>query len=74
MMVEKKKSILITNPSIAKDWDATKNLDFKIEDIGATDKNSFWWTCNCGTLFRQTPNNMVTLHKRGSTFGCGKCS
>jgi hypothetical protein len=38
-----KKSILITNPSIASDWDVEKNIDLKIENIDTHDKKSVWW-------------------------------
>lgn len=68
MMVEKKKSILITHPAIAKDWDVTKNLDFKIEDIGDTDKNSIWWTCANGHSYAISPFTRVR------TNGCKFCN
>ena len=68
MNITKKKSILVTHPAIAKDCDVTKNLDYKIEDIGATDKNSIWWTCANGHTYAISPFTRVR------TNGCKFCN
>ena len=63
-----KKSILITNPSIARDWDVEKNNDSNIEHVDALDKKSVWWTCPSGHSYA------VSTFTRVRTNGCKYCN
>ena len=63
-----KKSILITNPSIASDWDVEKNIDLKIENIDTHDKKSVWWICSSGHSYA------VSTFTRVRTNGCKYCN
>ncbi|MEI7527073.1 MAG: zinc-ribbon domain-containing protein, partial [Mariniphaga sp.] len=64
----KKKSILLTHPSIAKDWDANKNINFSIENVASTDKSSIWWTCVNQHSYSVSP------YTRLRTNGCKICN
>ncbi|MEY8350928.1 zinc-ribbon domain-containing protein [Bacillus cereus] len=47
--LEKKNSIAITHPELAKDWDFKKNGELKPEHFSAGSKMEVWWRCNvCG--------------------------
>ena len=64
----KKKSILLTHPSIAKDWDANKNINFSIDNVASTDKLSIWWTCVNQHSYSVSP------YTRLRTNGCKFCN
>jgi hypothetical protein len=61
-------------PEVASKWNVELNGNFKPTDISSNSHIFVWWTCNCGNFFKKTPNTMVTLFKRGSTYGCEQCS
>ena len=68
MNIKKKKSILITHPLIARDWDAEKNIDISIENVAPTDKLSVWWSCLNGHSYSVSP------YTRLRTNGCKYCN
>ena len=64
----KKKSILISNPLIAKDWDLQKNVDLNIEMVSSTDKGPVWWICENEHSYSVSP------YTRIRTNGCKFCN
>lgn len=61
-------------PEIADKWNKTLNGDLSPNSISSNSHSLFWWNCSCGNSYKQTPNNLVTLFKRGSKFQCEKCT
>lgn len=68
MNITKKKSILITHPLIAKDWDIEKNINSVIENISSTEKISVWWKCANEHSYAVSP------YTRLRTNGCKFCN
>ena len=68
MNIKKKKSILITHPLIARDWDVEKNINLSIENVAPTDKLNVWWTCVNGHSYAVSP------YTRLRTNGCKSCN
>jgi very-short-patch-repair endonuclease len=68
MNIAKKKSILVTHPLIASDWDAERNINSTIENISSTEKTSVWWTCANGHSYAVSP------YTRLRTNGCKFCN
>jgi len=46
--VQKKKSLLKTNPDIAAEWHPTKNGDLTPEQVVAGSNKKAWWKCPKG--------------------------
>ena len=67
-MKKTKKSILISNPLIARDWDVQKNIDLNIESVSSTNKNPVWWICENGHSYSVSP------YTRIRTNGCKLCN
>ena len=61
-------------PEIATKWNRELNKDLTPNEISPNSHTPVWWTCNCGNYYKQTPNHLVTLLKRGSSYKCEKCS
>jgi hypothetical protein len=61
-------------PEVATKWNKELNKDLTPEDISSNSHTPVWWTCNCGNYYKQTPNHLVTLLKRSSSYKCEKCS
>ncbi len=61
-------------PDLAKKWNYELNENLTPSDLSSSSHILVWWTCDCGNTFKQSPNYLVTLHRRGSSYGCTKCS
>jgi hypothetical protein len=72
--LDKSGSLQNNFPEIAKKWNQDLNNDLTPNKISSNSHMSIWWTCDCGNNFKQTPNHLVTLFKRKSSYGCENCS
>ena len=41
-----KKSLLITNPDLVKEWDYVKNADLDPKEISPNSHRKAWWKCS----------------------------
>jgi len=65
---EKEKSILITNPKVAAEWNYEKNSNLKPEHVTSNSNKKVWWRCNKGHEWQATIDN------RNKGNGCPYCS
>ena len=65
---EKEKSILSTNPAIAKEWNYEKNGELKPENFTAKSNKKVWWRCLKGHEWK------ATIHNRSRGSGCPYCT
>ena len=62
------KSILITHPEIAKDWDLSKNVALRPENFSKTSKQIISWTC------QNKHSYSVSIYSRIRSLGCKICN
>lgn len=74
MKLGKSGSLQDNFPELSIKWNQHLNKDLTPNNISSNSHMSVWWIYNCGNNFKQTPNHMVTLFKRKSSYGCGNCS
>ena len=60
-------------PLIASNWHPTRNADSHPSDISPFSGKLFWWRCTKGHEFKRSPNDLVTLLRRGSKSWCPFC-
>jgi very-short-patch-repair endonuclease len=60
-------------PELARKWNAELNGETTPSAISSNSHRKFWWVCDCGSTFEKTPNDLVTLLKRGSSYTCKNC-
>ena len=65
---EKEKSISITNPKVAAEWNYEKNSNLKPEHVTSNSNKKVWWKCNKGHEWQATIDN------RNNGNGCPYCS
>ncbi len=65
---EKEKSLLVSNPKIAKEWNYEKNGNLKPENFTANSDKRVWWKCSKGHEWQATIGN------RNKGRGCPYCS
>ncbi len=64
----KEKSILYTNPELAKDWDEKKNDPLKIYQVSPGARIKAWWKCHkCGYEWQ------AFVYSRARGNGCNNC-
>ncbi len=61
-------------PEVAKQWNFDLNTNLTPNDISSNSGISVWWTCDCGNTFKQSPDYLVSLFRRGSAIVCRNCS
>ena len=65
---DKQKSLLFSNPEIAKEWHCEKNGKLKPEHFTANSEKRVWWKCTVGHEWQ------ATISHRNSGNGCPYCS
>lgn len=65
---EKEKSLSITNPEIASEWNYEKNGNLKPENFSASSNKKVWWKCQKGHEWQ------ATINHRNIGTGCPYCS
>ena len=65
---EKEKSLLITEPALAKEWDYERNGDLLPEYVTSRSGKKVWWTCTHGH------NWQAVIAQRTAGSGCPYCS
>ncbi|MBR2848279.1 MAG: hypothetical protein IKB87_02355 [Clostridia bacterium] len=65
---EKKKSLLFSNPEVAKEWNYEKNGNLKPEHFSTNSGKKVWWRCSKGHEWQAT----IDSRNRGN--GCPYCS
>jgi hypothetical protein len=60
-------------PEVAALWHPTANTDVTPAHLGIGSHRMVWWQCVKGHDFQQSPNYLVTLHRRGSHSLCPVC-
>ncbi|MBE7053792.1 MAG: hypothetical protein E7391_05890 [Ruminococcaceae bacterium] len=65
---EKEKSILISNPKVAAEWNYEKNGNLKPEHVTSNSNKKVWWKCSKGHEWQATIDN------RNNGNGCPYCS
>jgi very-short-patch-repair endonuclease len=63
-----KKTLQVSLPEIAKDWDINKNGDLSPLDIGSRSKEKVWWKCENGHEYE------VSVYSRVRSKGCKICN
>ena len=66
---EKKNSLAIKYPEIAKEWHPTKNGVITPDNVSYASNKKFWWVCAKGHEYEKTVNNRVA-----NKIGCPYCS
>jgi very-short-patch-repair endonuclease/cytochrome c-type biogenesis protein CcmH/NrfF len=59
-------SLAVRNPTLAKEWHATKNGKVKPSDVFPNSQKKYWWVCPLGHDYQATPNNRS--HGKGCSF------
>lgn len=67
-MTNTTKSLKITHPEIAADWDSDKNSPQLVDDVCSKSKNPVWWTCMAEHSYQVSP------YTRVRTAGCKYCN
>lgn len=65
---EKERSILCSNPKIAKEWNYDKNGNLRPEYFAANSNKKVWWLCSEGHEWQ------ATIDGRNNGYGCPYCS
>ena len=65
---EKERSILLSNPEIAKEWNYEKNGNLKPEHFAPNSNKKVWWKCQKGHEWQ------TSIASRNSGYGCPYCS
>ena len=65
---EKEVSLLLSNPSVAKEWNYTKNGNLKPESFFANSNKKVWWICKNGHEWQ------ATIINRNKGTGCPYCT
>ena len=65
---EKEKSLLFSNPEVAKEWNCEKNGNLKPEHFSTNSGKKVWWRCSKGHEWQAT----IDSRNRGN--GCPYCS
>ena len=65
---EKERSILCSNPKIAKEWNYDKNGNLRPECFAANSNKKVWWLCSEGHEWQ------ATIDGRNNGYGCPYCS
>ena len=65
---EKKKSLLLTNPEVASEWNYEKNGNLKPGNFMANSNKKVWWMCSAGHEWQ------ATIVDRNNGRGCPYCS
>ena len=67
---EKKKSLIVCNPEIAKEWDYGKNWELTPEKFTSRSGKKVWWICNQAHSYRATIANRI--NGKGCPFCTGQ--
>ena len=65
---EKKNSLLLLNPQVAKDWNYEKNGNLRPENVTANSDKKAWWKCDKGHEWQ------ASVSSRNQGAGCPYCS
>ena len=65
---EKKDSLLVSNPDVAKEWNYERNGTLKPESFFANSGKKVWWKCDKGHEWQ------ATIYSRNNGSGCPYCS
>ena len=65
---EKEKSILISNPEVAAEWNNEKNGNLKPEHVTSNSNKKVWWKCYKGHEWQ------ATIKHRNNGSGCPYCA
>lgn len=65
---EKKDSLLVSNPDVAKEWNYERNGTLKPESFFANSGKKVWWKCDKGHEWQ------ATIYSRNNGHGCPYCS
>lgn len=68
VLVNKRGSLLTTNPTLASQWHPTKNGSLSPQDVTENSTRKIWWICNNGHEWQ------ATINSRNFGSGCPYCS
>lgn len=66
-------SIKYKAPELLKYYDVKKNHPLKPDLVSYHDKSKFWWVCDNGHRYQQTPASKTTILHRDKQINCPEC-